>query len=183
MADPSTAPAAAHSEVSASGTGTEGADASLPAQIIQVDKALESWRDARFDLNTAIGEVIDNSIEAAATRSPDPDLSQGRQAQDHRHHRVQRRRYWHRRHTLPHVLTLGYSSRYGQRSGLGRFGVGLKLAALSHARRLDIYTRQLGEEGVLHAWLDLDDIAAGIQTLILSETLPDFPAEHAEPRP
>ena len=164
----------------ASGTGHERAEVSAPAQIIQVDKALESWRDAGFDLNSAIGEVIDNSIEAAATRIrirtyPKGDKPKiidtiafsddgiGIDAQ-----------------TLPHVLTLGYSSRYGQRSGLGRFGVGLKLAALSHARRLDIYTRQLGEVSVLHAWLDLDDIAAGIQTLILSETLPEFPAEHAD---
>jgi hypothetical protein len=181
MADSSSAPAAARSASSpAPGTGHERADASASAQIIQVDKALESWRDAGFDLNTATGEVIDNSIEAAATRIrirtyPKGDKPKiidtiafsddgvGIDAQ-----------------TLPHVLTLGYSSRYGQRSGLGRFGVGLKLAALSHARRLDIYTRQLGGDSVLHAWLDLDDIADGIQKLILSETLPDFPAEHVD---
>ena len=35
--------------------------------IIEVDKALESMRDAGFDLLAAAGEPIDNSIEANAT--------------------------------------------------------------------------------------------------------------------
>lgn len=181
MADSSAAPAATRSaSAPASGTGDERAEASASAQIIQVDKALESWRDAGFDLNSAIGEVIDNSIEAAATRIRIRTYPRGDKPKIIDTIAFSDDGVGIDSQTLPHVLTLGYSSRYGQRSGLGRFGVGLKLAALSHARRLDIYTRQLGEAGVLHAWLDLDDIRDGSQTLILSETLPDFPGEHSD---
>lgn len=38
----------------------------MESDIFQVDKALESWRDSGFDLSTAAGEIVDNSIEAAA---------------------------------------------------------------------------------------------------------------------
>ena len=68
MADSSAAPAATRSEPSpASGTGHERAEVSAPAQIIQIDTALQSMRDSGFDLPTAAcGEPIDNSIEAGA---------------------------------------------------------------------------------------------------------------------
>ncbi|MGK7900569.1 MAG: hypothetical protein AB4352_03975 [Hormoscilla sp.] len=36
------------------------------ADIIEVDKALESMRESGFDLATAVGEVVDNSYEANA---------------------------------------------------------------------------------------------------------------------
>ena len=89
--------------------------------------------------------MIDNSIEAAATRIRIRTYPRGDKPKIIDTIAFSDDGIGIDAHTLPHVLTLGYSSRYGQRSGLGRFGVGLKLAALSHARRLDIYTRQLGE--------------------------------------
>ncbi|MGB4312017.1 MAG: hypothetical protein ACOX0L_07335 [Natronincolaceae bacterium] len=35
-------------------------------ELIKVETALESMRDSGFDLSTAVGEVVDNSIEAGA---------------------------------------------------------------------------------------------------------------------
>ena len=42
---------------------------------------------------------------------------------------------------LAHVLTVGFSTRYGSREGIGRFGVGFKLASISQAKHMDLFTR------------------------------------------
>jgi hypothetical protein len=44
----------------------DGQETEAKADLIQVDRALESWRDAGYDLPAALGEVVDNSIEAGA---------------------------------------------------------------------------------------------------------------------
>lgn len=150
------------------------------ADIVKVDTALESWRDAGFDLTTAVGEVVDNSVEARATlikintypagASPkrieaiafaddgigiDPDI-------------------------LPNVLSIGFSTRYNKRDGLGRFGVGLKLATLSHAKRLDVYTKTDGSPGVWHSYLDLEMVSTGDQSEISRQQLDGFPEDYAD---
>ncbi len=151
------------------------------AEIVKVDTALESWRDAGFDLTAAVGEVVDNSVEAAATRiriRTYPEASNAAKkieamafADDGNGIGPE---------ILANVLSLGFSTRYNQRNGLGRFGVGLKLAALSHAKRLDIYTRTPGSNRVWHAFLDLQLIAEHKQKVIERNELDDFPAEYAD---
>ena len=58
--------------------------------------------------------------------------------------------------TLASALSFGGSSRFGDRSSLGRYGMGLPNGALNRARRVDVYTWQGG--AVLQARLDLDEI-------------------------
>ena len=146
------------------------------ADIIQVDRALLSMRDSGFDLTAAAGEPIDNSIEAGASlirvitrfgakkgsideiafadnaAGIDPGI-------------------------VAHVLSMGYSTRYGQRASLGRFGVGLKLAGLSLGKRIDIYTRRHGDSAIWHAYIDLDEIASQQQKQIVAQQVGDWPAE------
>jgi len=62
--------------------------------------------------------------------------------------------------TLALALQFGGSTRFGNRDGLGRFGMGLPNASVSQCRRLEIYTRKTGNK-VLHTYLDLDEVAAG----------------------
>lgn len=147
--------------------------------IIEVDKALESMRDAGFDLMAAAGEPIDNSIEANATLI-----------------RVEPRYSKDRKHILElafadngrgiepdllaQVLRMGYSSRYNQRKGLGRFGVGLKLAALSLGKRIVVISKPVGGDRFYRVYLDLKEIQDGDQTEISVEELDGWPAEHAE---
>jgi hypothetical protein len=147
--------------------------------IVQVDRALESWRDAGFDLTAAVGEVVDNSIEAGATIVRVQTFPRGERpkaidtvAFSDDGNGVQPE-------ILPHVLSLGFSTRYGQRSGMGRFGVGLKLAGLSHARRIEVYSRHASDNVVWAAYLDLDEVADGTQTHITSHRLKAFPPEFA----
>jgi hypothetical protein len=62
---------------------------------------------------------------------------------------------------LVHALQFGGSSRFGDRSGLGRFGMGLPNSAVSHARRLEVYSWQ--ERGdVNYTYLDVDEVVAGL---------------------
>lgn len=179
-----TNPFSAADSAPATSSSTAQDDASAPAaptaQIVQVDKALESWRDAGFDLTAAVGEVIDNSIEAAATHIRVRTYPKGDKPKVIDTIAFSDDGIGIEAEVLPHVLSLGFSTRYGQRNGLGRFGVGLKLAALSHSRRIDIYTCQSSEANVRHAWLDLDAIAEGTQTYIVSEVLEQFPEEHQD---
>jgi hypothetical protein len=42
------------------------------------------------------------------------------------------------RRTLHNALKLGYSTRYDDRKGMGRFGVGAKMGGISQAKRIDL---------------------------------------------
>lgn len=149
------------------------------AEIIQIDTALESMRDSGFDLTAAVGEPIDNSVEAKAsiirvhttegsgkhktiTELAVADDGQGIPPQH-----------------MARALSLGYSSRYDQRSGLGRFGVGMKLAGLSLGRRIDVYTKQRHSEEIWHSWIDLDEIAQKTQTTISRQIVDSWPEAYA----
>jgi hypothetical protein len=58
--------------------------------------------------------------------------------------------------TLTSTLTFGGSSRFGDRSSLGRYGMGLPNGALSCARRVDVFTWRRG--CVLTSTLDVDEL-------------------------
>ncbi|MDC7719487.1 ATP-binding protein [Priestia sp. YIM B13446] len=148
------------------------------SDIFQVDKALESWRDSGFDLSTAVGEVVDNSIEAGSKivkvipyqNKSDKSINTIVFADNG---------YGIKPDILAQTLKIGFSTRYNQRKGLGRFGVGMKVAALSQGRRVDIYTKPLGEDRYYHAFLDLDLIATEEQTHIIAQEIDGIPKEYA----
>lgn len=143
-------------------------------ELIQIDTALESMRDSGFDLTAAAGEPIDNSIEAAATMiRVIPQFGPKKQSIDQIGFADNGRGI--DKNILPRVLSMGFSSRYGQRGGLGRFGVGLKLAGLSLGRRIDVYTKQDDDAQIRHVYLDLDEIKTGAQTFISSTEVENWP--------
>ncbi|WP_460662318.1 ATP-binding protein [Kribbella swartbergensis] len=135
-------------------------------------------RDAGFDLMAAVGEPIDNSIEASASIiRVSPKYSKNKQhvtdiafADNGRGIEM---------HVLPSILKMGYSTRYGQRKGLGRFGVGLKLAGLSVGTRIEVFTRPAGKDSIYHAFLDLELIKNGGQEFIEATEVDAWPGEFA----
>jgi hypothetical protein len=150
----------------------------LESDIFQVDKALESWRDSGFDLSTAVGEIVDNSIEARAKiakiktiQSKEKNIETIVFADDGVGIDPK---------ILAQTLKIGYSTRYNQRQGLGRFGVGMKVAALSQGRRIDIYSKLAGSNEYYHAFLDLNMIGNGTQTHITANKVQEFPEEYQE---
>ncbi|MEH2102551.1 MAG: ATP-binding protein [Nostoc sp.] len=160
------------------------------SELIEVDKALESMRESGFDLAAASGEVVDNSYEANATvvriktfeqitsteskgksKSKESKIIESIAFADNGNGIPYK--------ILPNTLKLGFSTRYNQRNGLGRFGVGMKLAAISQARRIDIYTKPLGDESYYHAYLDLDEVSNGTQTSIEGKIVEGYPPEYS----
>lgn len=57
---------------------------------------------------------------------------------------------------LADALTFGGSSRFDDRSSLGRYGMGLPNGALSRARRVEVYSWRGGD--VRHCYLDVDEL-------------------------
>lgn len=148
----------------------------LESEIIQVDQAIESFRDSGFDLPTAAGEVIDNSYEANARiirimTYGQKDIEEVAFVDDGIGIKSE---------FMSQTLKLGFSTRYNNRTGLGRFGVGLKFASISIARRVDVYSRPSGDKNVYHSYLDLDLIRDNEQKIIKTEILKNFPQKYLE---
>lgn len=148
----------------------------IESEIIEVDHAIESFRDSGFDLSTASGEVIDNAQEAKARQIKiktfgEKDINEMVFVDDG---------VGIPKEIMSQVLKLGFSSRYNSREGLGRFGVGLKLASISVARRVDIYSINIGESEVYHSYLDLDMISSKEQKTIKTEVLFEIPNKYKE---
>lgn len=149
------------------------------ADLIQVDRALDSMRDAGFDLTAAIGEPLDNSIEAEATLMRVlPIFSPRKKAIESII--IADNGIGIDSTLMHHVLSMGYSTRYGQRQGLGRFGVGLKLAGLSLGERIDIYSKRTGSPKIYHSYIDLQEIRDGKQQYITTDEVKDWPKEAAK---
>jgi hypothetical protein len=164
------------------------------ASLIQPGQALESSRDSGFDLPAAIGEPVDNSIQAhasivrIATKIVDAESGETVAPGDLAAHkgakRIDELAVADDGHGVPegilaNVLSLGYGTRMNDRNGLGRFGMGLKLAALSQARRLDVWSKPAASDQVFHAYLDLDEVIAGTQTAIEARPVDGFPEAQA----
>ena len=62
--------------------------------------------------------------------------------------------------TLGSALQFGGSDRFGDRSGFGRFGMGLPNSSVSQTRRLEVYSWQRPDH-VLYTYLDVDEVASG----------------------
>jgi hypothetical protein len=138
--------------------------------FIKVDTALASLRASNFDTPAAVGEPVDNALEAKANnikirlvegerkvgkrQKPTPVVEQIAIADDGTGMS---------KDVLHQCLVLGFSTRYNSRSGLGRFGVGGTLAGISQAKRIEIFSRDNLNEPCLYSYIDLDEIAAGSQ--------------------
>lgn len=121
---------------------------------------VESMRNSRYTMESAVDEVIDNALEAGATElhvafgfekaSSKKPVSIA--VIDNGHGMIKEMVYL--------AVRWGGTHREGARSGFGRFGFGLPSAAVYLGRRYSIYSCVSGND-----WhsvtIDLDDIVAG----------------------
>jgi hypothetical protein len=134
----------------------------MSESLIKADTALESLRSSDFDTYSAYGEVIDNSIQANATNiwiylNERTDRTQTKKSQ------IGQAIFVDNGDGMSHVdlhkcLKLGHSSRYNDRSGIGRFGVGMTLGAIHEARRIEVYSKK-EKSNWQWTYIDLDEIA------------------------
>ena len=67
-------------------------------------------------------------------------------------------------------------TRFNDRSGLGRYGMGLPNSSLSQARRVTVYTWQSGSPAY-KSYLDVDEIASGTMTKVPAPRKAKLPFE------
>lgn len=156
---------------------TVTAEPKVPAQkagtnvpLVKVDTALNSLRSSHFDTPSAVGELIDNAIEAGANNIRIR-LIEGERRIGKRQKAtpvVDQIAVGDDAHGMPEdvlhrCLVLGYSTRYNSRKGLGRFGVGATLAGISQAKRVEVYSRTTAKGPFLYSYIDLTEIETGTQ--------------------
>lgn len=142
---------------------------------------IEATRESGYKgTSHALAEVVDNSIQARASRihiafedqDNDPNdiwvyiLDNGVGMDEA---------------TLSLALQFAGTTRFGNRDGIGRFGMGLPNASVSQARRLEVYTRRQGGP-LLYAYLDLDEVGEGLsadQTMLMPIEISDWPLPKA----
>ena len=152
------------------------------SSIIAIDRFILATRDSGYKgTESAVAELVDNALQAGArnvlinvaVHSENPDCPLQISVLDDGSGMDKR--------TLRQALRFGGTSRFNDRSGLGRYGMGLPNSSLSQARRVDVYSWQRPGR-VLWSYLDVDEIARGKCTDVPepnSTSLPDW-AENVE---
>lgn len=153
----------------------------MDAPLVDAGTALNSLRDSDFDCYSAIGEVIDNSVQAKATLVR-IDLKSGISSGGGSN-RLREISFFDNGTGMPadilqSCLTLGMSSRYDNRKGIGRFGVGMTLGAIHECKRVEVYSKIAGGTW-LYTYLDLDEVASGNMNM-LPEVVAKQPSHHQE---
>ncbi|WP_282018183.1 ATP-binding protein [Salegentibacter mishustinae] len=155
----------------------------MPAEIenvnqgfVEQDTALESMRASDFDCYSAYGEVIDNSIQAFATDIR-LKFEERTDRENTRRKKIGRVLFADNgegmdQYLLHRCLKLGHSSRYNDRSGIGRFGVGMTLGAIHECQRVEVYSKIKGGKWY-YTYIDLEEIRDGKLSFIPSPVQKD----------
>jgi hypothetical protein len=130
-----------------------------PTEVFALGQCLEAFRDSGYrGLQGALAELIDNSLEAGATTVDiriDSEancvervciLDDGRGILPSK---------------ISTALQLGGSTRFDNRDGFGRYGIGLPVSSISQARRVDVYS-WLRKGQIWWSYLALDEVWAGL---------------------
>lgn len=135
-------------------------------EILPTDLAVEAMRDSGYQ-NTAcaLAELIDNSAQAEATLIEVFCVEAKEQIQQRERKRIKEIAVLDNGHgmdatTLQMALQFGNGTHLNDRSGIGRFGMGLPNASISQCRRVDVWSWQNGSKNALHSYLDLEEIKA-----------------------
>src|SRR5947209_17792162 len=112
--------------------------------IVALDKFIQATRDSGYKgTASALSELVDNSIQAEATRiAISVTAATSGEEEKTMEVSVLDNGCGMDPFTLRQALRFGGSTRFGDRSGLGRYGMGLPNASLSQARRVTVYTWQ-----------------------------------------
>lgn len=118
-------------------------------------RVMEGLRDTGYDFNTAVADIVDNSIAADATRieisivlSPDQNLTVY----------IADNGCGMGRDELSNAMRYG-STKRANAASLGKFGLGLKTASTAFCKCLSVVSRATESDDVLKAQWDLEYIA------------------------
>lgn len=134
----------------------------VPPQLVVKAMRDSGYRNAAY----AIAELIDNSIQAGATKvellcGERRQLVRQRERTQISEIAVLDNGTGMNADVLRMALQFGNGTRLDDRSGIGRFGMGLPNSSISQARRVDVWSWQDDAENALHTYLDIDEITDG----------------------
>jgi hypothetical protein len=152
--------------------------------IVREDRFIEATRDSGYKSTaSAISELADNAFQAGANKfvvhfdsESEPSQRRGRPKSP-----IVREVVCYddgsgmSPDVLRNSLRFGGTTRFNDRDGLGRYGMGLPNSSASQCRRLEVYTWQRNNE-VYFSFLDIDEIAAGKMLVVPepeSATIPE----------
>ena len=155
----------------------------LTAPIIPPQLAIKAMRDSGYK-NTAyaLAELIDNSVQANADAIDVICIEESRMVNGRPRRRLQEIAVLDNGSGMePMVLQLalqfGNGTHLDDRSGIGRFGMGLPNSSISQCRRVDVWTWQSGPDNAMHSYLDVDEVEAGTLTSIKFPSVEPLPTE------
>src|SRR4051794_11421250 len=128
-------------------------------ELVVASNFIRAVRESGYvSLSNALAELIDNSLQAAASKVM---ISINRaEAGALPEIRVWDDGHGMTRDELEACLRFGGTSRFGDRDSFGRFGMGLPAASLSQSRRVEV-TAWTADSGTLEVALDVDQVAEG----------------------
>ena len=131
------------------------------SSIIALDKFIQATRDSGYKgTYSAASELVDNALQANAKHVRVKVFSTADNTMYPIQLAVLDDGCGMDKKTLRQALRFGGSSRFNDRSGLGRYGMGLPNSSLSQAKKVEVYTWQKPER-VIYSYLDVDEIAKG----------------------
>ncbi|MFB6367188.1 ATP-binding protein [Paenibacillus elgii] len=157
--------------------------------LIRPQNMFESLRNAEYDMESGLSEIVDNGVEAGAsniwiyTKSEKRKIGTSSKETE----------------VLSEIVVIdngtGMSPEVQNRSlvlgdtfrpakpdgsrGIGKFGVGLTLGGISLARRIEIYTRDVKSNAFTFTYLDLNEIKKEKQKSVPTPIFSKPPAEYA----
>jgi hypothetical protein len=147
---------------------------------VLVGRALESLRNSDFDTLSAIGEALDNSIEANSRKiNLSIEIESLGKKQVPNEVAFADDGIGMNKDTLHRCLQLGYSTSYNDREGIGRFGVGMTLGAIAQCRRIEVYSKMKGGDWNF-TYLDLDELANEPLPYIPRPTRKEVPKQYRD---
>ena len=146
-------------------------------EFFKSSNALESLRSSDFDNMSAYAEVIDNSLQAGAKNINVDFFSLQVKAN---YERIDEIAFGDDgtgmdTDTLHACLQLGWSSRYNDRSGIGRFGVGMVLGGIHECQCIEVYSNN--GQGWHYTYVDLQEIEADTLNEIPAPVLKSVPSK------
>lgn len=127
--------------------------------LIKTGQAILSLRDSGYTIEAALGEVIDNAIEANAN-SISIELFEG----------VNKKKKkcvsqialiddgdGMDKELLQNYPQIGFSTRYMSTTTIGKYGVGAKLAAINYAKKFEVWSKTRNDKDWLYVYFDLEE--------------------------
>lgn len=139
-------------------------DTRLEGEIIPPELAIRALRDNGYR-NTAyaLAELIDNSVQAGASNIEVICIQERKLVKEREVRRISAIGVLDNGSGMtPEILRLalqfGNGTRLNDRSGIGRFGMGLPSSSISQCRRVEIWTWQSGPDNAMYTYLDVGEI-------------------------